>query len=79
MTAFASVVFKTNILLNTKWIDMPIPKFTGLNAGLLFIREEYRALEEEIEHQAIKNIVVTGNPGIGKSMFALYMLIRHVI
>lgn len=53
--------------------------FTGLNAGLLFIREEYRALEEEIEHQAIKNIVVTGNPGIGKSMFALYMLIRHVI
>lgn len=61
------------------WVSLPTKEFTEPDADLLFIREEYRALEEEIDHQAITNMVVTGNPGIGKSMFALYMLIRHVL
>ena len=45
----------------------------------LYVREAYIALHQKLEELKIKGIahvVITGNEGVGKSWFALYMLMR---
>ncbi|CAK0731510.1 hypothetical protein CVIRNUC_000004 [Coccomyxa viridis] len=45
----------------------------------LYVREAYVALQEKLEELKKKgtaHVVISGNPGLGKSWFALYMLVR---
>ena len=45
----------------------------------LYVREAYVALQrelEELKEKGIAHVVISGNEGVGKSWFALYMLVR---
>lgn len=45
----------------------------------LYVREAYIKLQEVLEslkEGGIGHVVISGNPGLGKSYFAIYMLIR---
>jgi hypothetical protein len=61
------------------WLHLP-PGNLILDGSVIFVREVYRALEVELERLALDRgkakFVITGNPGIGKSYFGYYMLIR---
>ena len=46
----------------------------------LYVREAYIALQEKLDEMKKKgtaHVVISGNPGLGKSWFALYMLVRQ--
>ena len=46
----------------------------------LYVREAYTALHnklEELKKRGKAHVVISGNPGLGKSWFALYMLVRR--
>ena len=61
---------------NDGWIsfDQIIP-FTKLNK--LYIRESYRVIASSIK-SGINKVIITGTPGIGKSVFLLYFLWKLV-
>ena len=45
----------------------------------VYIREAYVALQrklEELKHKGTAHVVISGIEGVGKSWFALYMLVR---
>lgn len=45
----------------------------------MYVRECYMALYEKLEElkkEGFGHAVISGNPGLGKSWFALYMLVR---
>ena len=46
----------------------------------MYVREAYRKLEAKLnslKEAGTRHVVVSGNPGLGKSYFALYMLLRQ--
>jgi len=48
-----------------------------LNGSCLFVREPYRKVVEQVLHlwsQGITKLVITGSPGIGKSVFGWYLI-----
>ena len=64
------------------WMDAPEGTlFLGDEAlgSTLYVREAYIALYEKLEafkKRGFAHAVVSGNPGLGKSWFALYVLVR---
>ena len=45
----------------------------------LYVREAYMALHKELEElkkKGIAHVVISGNEGVGKSWFAMYLLMR---
>ncbi len=65
------------------WMQAPIGTcFLGkpVLGSTLYVREAYIALEEKLEELrkvGTAHVVISGNPGLGKSWFALYMLVRQ--
>ena len=64
------------------WLDAPAGTCFLGDADLgstLYVREAYVALRrklEELKKEGFAHVVISGNPGLGKSRFALYMLVR---
>ena len=77
---FARVAWGARDKLGTGWLTLP----DGVNflgdpelGNTIYVREAYCALREALDKyrtQGIKHVVVSGNPGVGKSVFALFML-----
>jgi hypothetical protein len=71
--------FKNYEILNLK-IDVMIPGFSKLSS--ILVRDSYKQLFERItsllcqKYNETQRILVTGTPGIGKSMFAFYFIYR---
>ena len=80
MLEFARLAWGAVHKLDTGWLILP----DGVNflgnpelGNTIYVREAYVALREALDKyrtQGIKHVVVSGNPGVGKSVFALYML-----
>ena len=64
------------------WMDAPVGTcFLGDPdlGSMLYVREAYVALRrklQELKKEGFGHAVISGNPGLGKSRFALYMLVR---
>ena len=77
---FARLAWGAEHKVDSGWLILP----DGVNflgnpelGNTIYVREAYIALREALDKyrtQGIKHVVVSGNPGIGKSVFALYML-----
>lgn len=77
---FARVAWGAEHKLGTGWLILP----DGVNflgdpelGTTIHVREPNGALREALDiykTQGIKHVVVSGNPGVGKSAFALFML-----
>ena len=80
MQLFADAAYSAQ--LEGTWLVLPGDAcFLGeRNRGnTMYVREAYVKLAAALEQYAArgtKHIVITGNPGLGKSWFAIYMLIR---
>ena len=66
------------------WMDAPGGTCFLGDADLgstLYVREAYTALHKKLEELKKKkgtaHVVISGSPGLGKSWFALYMLVRR--
>lgn len=67
---------------NGRWLELPEGVFfLGLPnlGGCLYIREAYRRLADVLEDmlsEGKQHVVISGNPGLGKTWFAIWMLVR---
>jgi len=50
----------------------------GTQVEKILIRESYRFIAAKIEQRSLPRYIVTGSPGIGKSLFLFYLLYRLV-
>ncbi|KAI0801466.1 hypothetical protein C8Q74DRAFT_1365064 [Fomes fomentarius] len=69
-----------NVASSTIWISLCLLELTG---GLLLVRKEYavmytRLLNAGRQSLLPSGVVVSGQPGIGKSYFAVYVLLRRL-
>lgn len=83
MHAFAAATWGCPLkVIDGCWLTMPdgVLLLGRKNLGhTLYVREAYIALYEELESLKARDfahVVVSGNPGTGKSWFALYVLVR---
>eukprot|EP00557_Chaetoceros_sp_GSL56_P003743 CAMPEP_0176496978 /NCGR_PEP_ID=MMETSP0200_2-20121128/11477_1 /TAXON_ID=947934 /ORGANISM="Chaetoceros sp., Strain GSL56" /LENGTH=475 /DNA_ID=CAMNT_0017894957 /DNA_START=66 /DNA_END=1490 /DNA_ORIENTATION=+ len=60
-----------------EWISFGQHKMPSTNLNRLYIRESYRIIASRI-HPGIDKVIITGTPGIGKSMFLIYLLWKLV-
>ena len=64
------------------WLSLPCGTFFLGDERLgscLYVREAYVKLAEVLENMresGVMNVVISGNPGVGKRYFAIYMLIK---
>lgn len=73
---------------NDPWLELPEGVFfLGLSqyGSCMYVREAYRKLADTMDQwrlrdsgadRGTRHVVVSGNPGIGKSWFARWMLVR---
>ena len=63
------------------WLTFPDGISADKRMGtMIFVREAYVLLEarlDELKKEGTCHVVVSGNPGLGKSVFALYILLRQ--
>lgn len=79
MRRFAEKALEARIVGN--WLE--VPEGTHLlgepeRGRFLYVREAYKALQRALEKarsEGTRHAVVSGNPGVGKSWFAMYLLI----
>jgi hypothetical protein len=64
---------------NGSWLEFMNPLPDGLKLKRLYIRECYRFLADEIIcDEPLKKTIITGTPGVGKSVFLIYLLWKLV-
>ena len=82
LQSFAAAAWGSPHKVVDQWMDAPGGTFFLGNPDLgstLYVREAYTALHKKLEErkkEGIAHVVISGNPGLGKSWFALYMLVR---
>ena len=82
LQSFAAAAWGSSQEVVDGWMQAPADTcFLGkANLGsTLYVREAYTALQaklEELKKEGTAHVVISGNPGFGKSWFALFMLVR---
>ena len=83
LQSFAAAAWGSPQIVVDGWMQAPVGTcFLGEAdlASTLYVREAYTALHnklEELKKRGKAHVVISGNPGLGKSWFALYMLVRR--
>jgi hypothetical protein len=84
VTDFAREAWTLKFPKDGEWLELGVgislmgDKYLG---NKVYVRRAYRKLLEEIERQRVRGspyIVINGNPGLGKSFFGIFVLIRQV-
>lgn len=79
MQQFAEKAAAAKIVGN--WLELPEGRYFLGNAELgsiLYVRKAYRLLRlalRRMKTEGLYHVVVSGNPGVGKSWFAMFMLV----
>ena len=82
LQSFAAAAWVSPQKVVDGWMQAPVGTYFLGEAELgstLYVREAYIALEAKLEvlkKRGTAHVVISGNPGLGKSWFALYMLVR---
>ena len=80
---FAAAAWGSPQIVVDGWMQAPVGTcFLGkpVLGSTLYVRQAYTALHdklEELKKRGTAHVVISGNPGMGKSWFALYMLVRQ--
>ena len=83
LQSFAAAAWGSPQLVVDGWMQAPVGTcFLGdpVLGSTLYVREAYTALHkklEELKKRGTAHVVISGTPGMGKSWFALYMLVRQ--
>ena len=83
MQLFAERAWGATHPVENRWLTFEgdVPFLANKTLGnVMYVREAYELLEAKLDSlkaEGLSHVVIIGNPGLGKSYFALYMLLRQ--